>query len=287
MNVTIRSKGETLLIDAHHHLWKHNDRDYDWMNSDGLAPLRRDYLVDDLVEAARPSRVSATIVVQACQNLTETEWLLEIATSSSLVQGVVGWVPLCSPGVTSNLDRFARNPKFKGVRHILQAEPDDFFMLREDFNRGVEQLKQFGLVYDVLIFERHLPQAIEFVDRHPQQAFVLDHVAKPKIKENLLQPWADGIRELAKRENVYCKVSGMTTEADWSSWTVQSLRPYFDVVLAAFGPKRLMFGSDWPVLTLASDYRAWADTFRAFIADLSPDEQERISSGTAREVYRV
>ena len=257
------------------------------MNSDGFAPLRRDYLVDDLVQAARSSSVSATIAVQACQNLAETEWLLEIAANNSLVQGVVGWVPLCSPGVISILDRFAHDTKFKGVRHILQGEPDEFFMLREDFNRGVEQLKQFGLVYDILIFERHLPQAIEFVDRHPQQVFVVDHIAKPKIKENLLQPWADGIRALAKRENVYCKVSGMATEADWKSWTARSLRPYFDVVLAAFSPKRLMFGSDWPVLTLACDYRAWGDTFRAFIAGLSPDEQERISSGTAREAYRV
>lgn len=275
------------MIDAHHHLWKYNDRDYGWMDSDALAPLRRDYLVDDLVQAAPSSSVRGTIAVQACQTLEETRWLLDIAAKSSLVKGVVGWVPLCSSDVPSVLEQLASDPKFKGVRHIVQDEPDDQFLLRDNFNRGVAQLKQFKLVYDILIFERHLPQAIEFVDRHPEQIFVLDHVAKPKIKQNLLQPWADRIRELARRENVYCKISGMVTEADWSGWTAQQLRPYVDVVLGAFGPQRLMFGSDWPVLSLAGSYSNWVGTFRSFTAGLSPDEQERISSGTASSVYCI
>lgn len=276
-----------MLIDAHHHLWKHNDRDYDWMNGDRLQPLRRDFLAEDLVDATKNSDVQGTVLVQVRQSLVETEWLLNIASRSSLVQGVVGWAPLSSPEVKALLEQSAIDPKLKGIRHILQDEPDDSFMLRDDFNRGVALLKDFGLVYDILIFERHLPQSIEFVDRHPNQVFVLDHVAKPRIKDNELSPWAERVGELAKRENVFCKVSGMVTEADWGSWSARQLRPYFDVVLAAFGPGRLMYGSDWPVLTLAGDYDAWVRTFQSFIAELSPDEQNRISSGTARQVYRL
>lgn len=275
------------MIDAHHHLWKHNNRDYSWMDNETLAPLRRDYLADDLVQAAQPSGVTAAIAVQACQNIAETEWLLGIAENHSMIQGVVGWLPLCSPDLSPHLERLAQHPEFKGVRHIVQDEPDDSFILRDDFNRGIAQLKTYGLVYDILIFERHLPQVIDFVDRHPQQVFVLDHVAKPRIRENLLHPWAERIRELAKRENVSCKISGMVTEADWSNWSAEQLRPYFDTVLAAFGPRRLMFGSDWPVLTLAGTYATWVDTLRSFIAELSPSEQERIASGTAREAYRI
>jgi L-fuconolactonase len=276
-----------VLIDAHHHLWKYNDRDYEWMNDDRLRSLRRDFIVGDLVDATRNSDVQGTIAVQARQSLVETEWLLDIASRQSLVKGVVGWVPLCSPEAGTILERFALDPKMKGVRHVLQDEPDDFFMLRDDFDRGVALLESFGLVYDILIFERHLAQAMELVDRHPHQVFVLDHVAKPRIKENVLSPWAERIGELAKRENVFCKVSGMATEADWSGWSTQQLKPYFDVVLEAFKPNRLMFGSDWPVLTLAGDYDAWTRTFQALIAELSLDEKERISSGTALEVYRV
>jgi len=276
-----------LLIDAHHHLWKHNDRDYEWMNDDRLRALRRDFLAQDLVEATRDSDVHGTVAVQACHNIVETEFLLDIASSQSLVRGVIGWLPLCALDVDSVIERLSYDPKFKGVRHILQDEPDDFFMLRDDFNRGVARLEGFGLVYDILIFERHLPQAIEFVDRHPSQVFVLDHVAKPRIKQSVLSPWNERIRELAKRENVYCKVSGMVTEGDWDSWTIQQLRPYFDVVLGAFGPSRLMFGSDWPVLTLASDYQTWVHTVQSLIADLSTDERDKIMGGTAREAYRL
>jgi L-fuconolactonase len=276
-----------VLIDAHHHLWKYNARDYEWMNDDRLGALRRDFTVGDLAEATRNSDVSRTIAVQARQSIFETEWLLDNASNSPLIKGVVGWVPLCVPDVISILERFAIAPKFKGVRHVLQDEADEFFMLRDDFNRGVALLKEFGIVYDLLIFERHLSQSVEFVDRHQGQVFVLDHVAKPKIKEGSISPWAERIRELAKRENVYCKVSGIVTEADWKTWSEQQLRPYFDVVLEAFGPRRLMFGSDWPVLTLATDYATWVNTFQSLIADLSINERERISNGTASEVYHV
>ena len=275
-----------MLIDAHHHLWRYNDRDYVWM-SDEMSALRRDFVMTDLDQVTRESGVDGTVAVQARQTPEETEWLLELAAHHPLLLGVVGWVPLVDPDVVRQLDRFAGSAKLKGIRHVLHDEPDHLYMLREDFNHGVSLLQPLGLVYDILIFERHLPQTLTFVDRHPKQIFVVDHIAKPRIRDGVITPWKENLTELAKRENVYCKISGMATEADWKSWTPEHLRPYFDMVLAAFGPERLMFGSDWPVLTLAGSYRQWVDTFRGLIAELSGDEQSEISNGTATRAYRL
>ena len=274
------------MIDAHHHLWQYNDRDYKWM-SGAMGGLRRDYLVADLESVTREAGVTGTIAVQARQSLVETEWLLDLAAQHPLILGVVGWAPLCSPKVEDELERLAQHKQLRSVRHVLHDEPDDFFMLRDDFNCGVSLLRNLGLAYDILIFERHLPQTIDFVDRHPGQVFVVDHIAKPRIKDRVVSPWRENIARLAKRENVYCKVSGMATEADWSAWTSEQMRPYFDTVLEAFGPKRLMFGSDWPVLTLAGSYRQWVDTFRSYISELSENEQREMSEGTARRAYRL
>jgi L-fuconolactonase len=275
-----------LIIDAHHHLWKYNDHEYLWMNG-AMAMLRRDFLIPELERVMRESGVEGTVAVQARQTTEETEWLLNLAARHSFIRGVVGWVPLCGSDAAAVLNGFAQNPKLKAVRHVLHDEPDDFYMLRADFNRGVSMLRSYGLAYDILIFGRHLPQTIEFVDRHPRQVFVVDHIAKPGIRDGELSPWRERMEELAKRENVYCKISGMATEANWKTWTPDVLRPYFDVVLSAFGPKRLMFGSDWPVLTLAGEYKAWMNTFRSFISELLPDEQESICRGTAIDAYRL
>lgn len=275
-----------VLIDAHHHLWHYNPRDYAWMTG-SMAPLRRDFLISELQTVMRESDVEGTVAVQARQTIEETEWLLDLADRHSFLLGVVGWVPLRGPDVTAHLERFAGNPRLKGVRHVLHDESDDFYMLRDDFNRGVSLLKSLNLVYDILVFERHLPQTIEFVDRHPNQVFVLDHIAKPRIRENALSPWKENIEELARRGNVYCKISGMATEADWASWTASQMQPYFDVVLSAFGPARLMFGSDWPVLTLAATYKTWVETFRNLIAGLSAGEQDEICRRTAQRAYRL
>ena len=275
-----------MVIDAHHHLWKYNDRDYVWM-SDAMTGLRRNFLVPELEHVMRESGVEGTVAVQARQTTEETEWLLDLAARHPFILGVVGWVPLGELDAAPILERFAQHPRLKAVRHVLHDEPDDFYMLRADFNCGVRMLHGYGLAYDILIFERHLPQTIEFVDRHPEQIFVVDHIAKPRIRDGMLSPWQERIRELAKRENVYCKVSGMATEADWKTWTTDLLRPYFDVVFSAFGPKRLMFGSDWPVLTLAGNYKTWMNTFRSFVCELSPDEQESIYRGTASAAYRL
>jgi L-fuconolactonase len=185
------------------------------------------------------------------------------------------------------LDKLPTQANLKGVRHVLHDEADDFYMLRDDFNRGISLLTNAGLRYDILVFDRHLPQTIRFVDRHPNQVFVLDHIAKPRIRQQLISPWAEQIRDLAQRDNVYCKISGMVTEADWHNWTPNNLRPYFDVVLNAFGPQRLMFGSDWPVLLVACDYTQWSGIVRSWINELSPAEQMAILSGTANTAYSL
>jgi L-fuconolactonase len=201
--------------------------------------------------------------------------------------GVVGWAPLASKCFPVELERLSRQTKLKGLRHIIQDEPDPNYMLRPDLNRGIEAMRNSGLVYDILIFERHLPATIQFVDRHPKQVFVLDHVAKPRIRDRILDPWKHNILELARCSNVYCKISGMVTEADWSAWAAEDLRPYVDVVLEAFGPGRLMVGSDWPVCLLACTYRKWFETLNVLLGSLSASEQDRIFGGTATEVYRL
>jgi L-fuconolactonase len=273
-------------IDSHHHLWKYSITDYPWI-SEGMESIRRDFLVPELAQAIQAANIDGVVTVQARQSLSETDWLLDLAARHDFMRGVVGWVPLADPAVKSHLEKYWQNPKLKAVRHVLQDEPDDFYMLREDFNRGVSQLEDVGLRYDILIFERHLPQTIEFVDRHPTQIFVLDHIAKPKIKSQVLSPWRENIRELARRENVYCKLSGMVTEADWNTWTENDLRPFIDIVLEYFGPRRLMFGSDWPVSLLACPYKKWIEVVERSTASLSRSEQDLLFGGTAKEAYRL
>lgn len=276
----------TMKIDAHHHLWQFNDRDYGWMSQE-MTALQRDFLVPDLQAVLQASGIGGTVAVQARQTTGETRWLLALRRGVAVMRGVVGWVPLVEPDVRRHLDEFAADPGLKGVRHVLHDEPDDLYLLRDDFNRGISLLREYGLVYDLLVFERHLPQTIEFVDRHPNQVFVLDHIAKPRIREHVFSPWRERITELAKRENVYCKLSGMATEADWSTWTNEDLEPCFDAVLEAFGPRRLMFGSDWPVLLLAATYDIWVKTVNRKLETLSQDEQARIWGGTAVDAYRL
>jgi L-fuconolactonase len=253
--------------------------------ADGMDGLRRDFLIDDLRAITAKAGVTGTIVVEAERTLEETAWLSRVAASDDLICGVVGWAPLTIPAVISELERIASLPKMKAIRHPLHDEPDEQFMLRDDFNRGIAALKRFDLRYDILIFEKHLPQTIQFVDRHPDQIFILDHLAKPRIYDRVLFPWRENIRELAQRANVYCKLSGMVTEADWHTWSEEDLSPYIETVLEAFTPKRIMFGSDWPVVNLASSYRRWIDTVRAAIAQLSTTERERILAGTAIDAY--
>ena len=274
-----------MILDAHQHFWKYTRTEYDWID-DAMAVIRRDFLPADLKQTIKDAGVVGVVSVQARQTIEETAWLLDLAGKHDFIRGVVGWVPLISPDIDEHLARFAANKKLKGVRHVLQGEADEY-MSRADFNAGIEELRRHDLVYDILIVERQLPAAIALVDRHPNQTFVLDHVAKPRIRENVLDPWRENIRELARRPNVFCKISGVVTEADYRAWTPQQLRPYFDVVLESFGPRRLMFGSDWPVCLVACGYRRWVELVREFIATLSPDEQQNILGDTALRAYAL
>jgi L-fuconolactonase len=275
-----------MKIDAHHHFWKYNPVEFGWID-DSMKIIRRDFLPEHLRAEISAAKIDGVISVQARQTIDETQQLLDFATQNDFIKGVVGWVELISSNVHKDLARFAANKKLKAVRHVVQGEPDDNFILRADFNRGISALREFDLRYDILIFERHLLPTIKFVDRHPNQIFILDHIAKPKIKANELSPWRENLRELAKRENVFCKISGMATEADFKAWTGPQLRAYFEVAIEAFGARRLMFGSDWPVCLVACGYARWHALVAEWISKLSPDEQARIFGGTAIEAYKL
>jgi L-fuconolactonase len=273
-------------IDSHHHFWTYDPVEYGWI-SDKMASIRRDFGPAELKNEIAAVGVSAVISVHARQSIDDTEALLNFADANEFIKGVVGWVPLIQENVGDVLAELASNRNLRSIRHVLHDEPDPDYMLRNDFNRGVSALREFGLTYDILIFERHLPQTIEFVDRHSDQVFVLDHFGKPRVAAREISPWAERIRELAARPNVYCKLSGLVTEADYKNWTEEQLRPYFDLVLDAFTPRRLMFGSDWPVCLVASGYSNWVRIVERFCAELSQAEQNRVWSGTAIEAYRL
>jgi L-fuconolactonase len=273
-------------VDAHHHLWQYRPQSYGWID-ERMTVLRRDYLAEELERELCSEGLAGSVAVQARPSLVETNWLLSVAAGSKRIGGVVGWAPIASAKFPAVLERLRGRKKLKGLRHGIQDEPDEAYILRRDFNRGIARLKGSGLVYEILIHERHLPAAIEFVDRHPNQMFVLDHLAKPRIREATMEPWQSQITNLARRENIYCKVSGMTTEANWSDWTSADLRPYFDVALDVFGPRRLIAGSDWPVCLLATSYSRWWQTLRDFVAVLSTDEQDRILGTNAIQVYQL
>lgn len=280
-----RGAGRTEVIDAHHHLWQYTVAEYGWID-DSMATLRRDFLAADLIAAMKSAGVNGAVAVQARQSVEETRWLLELARDCEAIRGVVGWAPIAEAGLGAVLDEFAGEAKLKGLRHVVQAEPDGF-LDGDAFHRGIDALREYGLVYDVLIFERQLEEAIRFVDRHPQQMFVLDHVAKPKIAAGELEPWRTLMLELGKRENVSCKISGMVTEDSWSGWSMESLRPYLEVAAEAFGAERFMAGSDWPVCLVATDYARWWATLREFFAGWSESERAQIFGGSAARVYRL
>lgn len=271
-------------LDSHHHFWKYDPIEYRWITDDKSA-IRRDFGPADLAREMATAGVHGAISLQARHSLDETRALLQLAGENDFIRGVVGWAPFIEENVAETIAQFSSNPKLRGLRHIVHDEPDPDYILRDDFNRGIATLQQFGLVYDILIFERHLPQTIRFVDRHPNQLFVVDHLAKPRVKAREISPWAERIEKLAKRPNVYCKISGLVTEADFHNWTEEQLTPYMDVALEAFGPQRLMFGSDWPVCLVAVAYADWVAIVERFVGKLSESEQERIWSGTAIEAY--
>ena len=274
----------TQRIDSHQHFWRYRPADYPWMGERHL-PIKRDILPPDMQPLLAAAGIDGTVAVQARQNLRECEFLLALADEYDFVRGVVGWVDLRADDVTAQLDRFAAHPRFVGVRHIVHDEADDRFMLGGGFLRGLAALQQYDLRYDLLLFPRHIPIAIDVARQFPQQPFVLDHIAKPFIKDGVLQPWADDIRALAALDNVWCKVSGMVTEAAWHEWTNADFTPYLDVVFDCFGSDRLMFGSDWPVCELAGSYSQVVGIVEDYIGALSADERAAVMGGNAKVFY--
>jgi L-fuconolactonase len=272
-------------IDSHQHFWEYDSAEYPWIKSDW--PIRKSFLPPDLEPLLRKSGFEGCVAVQARQSLRESEWLLELAKKNPFIAGVVGWVDLRSPEVEKQLEGLKGRTRFVAVRHVVQEEPDDRFMLREDFLRGIGTLKTFDLAYDILIFPKQLPAAIELVRRFPEQRFVLDHIAKPLIKDARIEPWGTQIGELAKAANVYCKLSGMVTEARWRTWNTADFRPYLDTVWQAFGPDRLMIGSDWPVCLLSSEYEGTMRIVQHYLEQFGVTDREKVLGANAIRFYRL
>jgi L-fuconolactonase len=242
-----------MKIDSHQHFWKYSPDGFGWI-TENMSVIRRDFLPEDLKPELDRAGFDGCVAVQASQTEAETQFLLDLAGQYPFIKGVVGWVDLRATNAAERLAHFSKHPKMVGIRHVVQSEPDDRFLLRPDFMRGIKLLKQYKLTYDILIYPKHLPAAVEFVAQFPDQPFVLDHIAKPLIKAKTLSPWNKEVRRLAANPNVYCKLSGMVTEADWQEWKPGDFIPYLDVVVEAFGIGRLMIGSDWPVCRLAAQY---------------------------------
>jgi L-fuconolactonase len=277
-----------MRIDSHHHFWKYDANEYAWIN-DAMSVLKRDFGPTELAPLCKATGVDGVVSVQASQSLLETERLIRFAETESLVSGVVGWVPLASSGVGAELEKLALSPWLKGVRHVVQDESDPEFLLHTAFNAGIRRLREFNLSYDLLIYPWQLPATIKFVDMHPEQPFILDHIAKPAIEGSKYDAeWEANIRELAKREQVLgCKFSGIVTEVRDADWSADLLRPYWNVVLDAFGAERLMFGSDWPVILLRSAYATWVAAVEALTSELSAEQQAAFWSENVRRVYRL
>jgi L-fuconolactonase len=276
----------TMRIDAHQHFWVYNPSEYGWIN-ESMAILRRNFLPGDLKPELENAGFEGCVAVQARQTLGETTWLLKLAAESPFILGVVGWVDLRSTELRSNLRALAKNSKLVGVRHIVQSEPDDKFLLQPEFLRGISLLEEFDLAYDILIYAKHLAVAAEFVRRFPRQRFVLDHLAKPQIRDAILRPWAEGLRQLAAFPNVYCKLSGLVTEAHWWNWKPEHLRPYLDVAWECFGPDRLMIGSDWPVCTVVASYSRTVAAVNDYLARCTAEVSEKVLGANAQQFYKL
>ncbi|MGW5739146.1 MULTISPECIES: amidohydrolase family protein [Streptomyces] len=276
------------LVDAHHHVWDLSVRDQEWITGDALAPIRRDFSLADLLPEARAANVAATVLVQTVTVAEETPELLALAAGSGLVAGVVGWTDLTRPDVADALAALRQLPggqRLVGIRHQVQGEPDPQWLLRPDVRRGLAAVGAAGLAYDLVVLPHQLPACVRAAREHPGLTFVLDHSGKPPIASGALEPWGTAIRALAALPNTVCKLSGLVTEADPQAWTTADLRPYADTVLAAFGPDRLMFGSDWPVCTLAATYAEVVETAGELTRSLSESERAAVFAGTATRVY--
>jgi len=261
-------------IDSHQHFWKFDPVRDSWID-ETMALIQRDFLPGDLQPILKENQFEGCVAVQASQSDEETHFLLDLASKNDFIKGVVGWVDLRNENIEERLQFFSNQKKLKGFRHVVQGEPDDF-MFGEAFRNGIQALKPFDYTYDILIFERQLPAAISLVKDFPNQRFVIDHIAKPDIKSGSIDSWKKGIEEIAKHDNIWCKISGMVTEADWKNWKPEDLKPYLDVIFENFSTDKVMYGSDWPVLNVASDYNEVVKTLEDYIAGFSIEDQNKI-----------
>jgi len=275
-----------MRIDAHQHFWYYDPQRDAWI-TDAMAVLRRDFVPSELVREMSAAGIDASIAVQADQSEAETRFLLSLAAASPEIAGVVGWIDLRAPDIAERLQHWSRYERLRGFRHIAQAELDDRFLVQPEFVRGVRALAEHGFTYDILIYPRQLPAAIELAQKAPEQRFVLDHIAKPPIASGEMSAWREGIRKLAQNLNVFCKLSGLVTEAEWRGWRASDFRPYLDVVLEAFGPERLMFGSDWPVCLLAASYKQVVQLVTDFVRAAAPEAEAKIFGENALRFYSV
>jgi L-fuconolactonase len=272
------------MIDSHQHFWIYNQHRDAWI-TDNMAIIQRDFLPNDLQPILEKQGFSGCVAVQADQSVDETYFLLECADQYDFVKGVVGWIDLRAENIDEQIANLSSYKKLKGFRHVIQAEPDENFMLRPDFQAGIVALGDAGYTYDLLIYPNHLPVANRFVSLFSDQPIVLDHIAKPYIKQGLIDKWKQDISTLAQHENLFCKISGIVTEADWKNWKKEQIIPYLDVVFEAFGTNRLMFGSDWPVCLLASPYEGVVGLIGDYIEKLSDSEKYKIMTQNATDFY--
>ena len=273
------------MIDAHVHFWKYNKIKDAWI-TDEMQSLQRDFLPEDLQPVLQENQVSAIVAVQADQSENETNFLLQLSKQNSLIKGIVGWVDLQNKNVENKLLYYSKLPVIKGFRHIVQAEPHGF-LKNELFLNGIKSLQKFGFTYDVLIYENQLKEAIEFVNKFPAQKFIIDHCAKPSIKNNRISEWKKGMIEMAKNENVFCKVSGLITEAKWNDWNEKDFYPYLDVVFDSFGTNRILFGSDWPVMLLSGTYSKWKNLLKNYLLQFSDEEKQKVFGKNAIKFYNL
>ena len=279
-----------MIIDSHHHFWDPKGREYPWMQGDILDPIRRRFDQDDFEPLLKQHGIDGTVIVQTVSDIEETAEFLEIADSWTRIKGVVGWVDLTSKDVVAQIDRLKHSQggkKLVGIRHQVHDEPNLDWLLRPDVQNGIAECHKAGLVYDLLLKEPHMPAAIACVDKLPNVRFVVDHISKPRIVSAEMEPWYDLIGQLAKRPNVYCKISGMVTEANWDKWTIEDFQPYFNRVLDIFGANRLMYGSDWPVCVIAGGYSKIINLAKTLASGLSEEEKNSLFGKTAIDAYRL
>jgi L-fuconolactonase len=272
-------------IDAHQHFWIFDPIRDSWID-DSMRKIQRDFLPKDLEITLNENGMNGCIAVQASQSVEETDFLLDLASKYDFIKAVVGWVDLQASDITDQLAVLRNFPKLAGFRHVVQAEPDEGFVLRPEFKRGIKALEEFGFTYDLLVFPNQLPASIELVRQFPGQPFVLDHIAKPYIKGGKINAWKSDIFKLATQQNVHCKISGIITEADWKDWTYEQIIPYLDIIFEAFGANRIMFGSDWPVCLVAGTYPQMKEVIDRYMLEFTKEEKKQVMGENAQSFYK-